>query len=259
MTTARLVRPEAVLDYCRTARLPFGIFLADMIGRHVRTHRSDPLALAADIQKELVVIDLIRRDAEVGGPYTEIVVPERLGNLATLDTYQLIAPPGAALERFRSGFLANPSIDLSELWDRATHFQNNNLVPASVPPLGRIYTSDSTGLGSGSAALVSAVALNAALLVQAACRALVAPADRARMSIAKIYVTDPAPLRRAQERANRLLVHKRRPGTQERLEIRQSLQIAIGWLLEAGFPDYAACVSAFLDDPSAPLGPHRNG
>lgn len=246
------VRAAPVFDHARTARLPFGVVLADMLGLQIRPHRSDPLALATDIQKELIVIDLVRRDVEAHGPYAELVVAERLGNLATLDVHTLIAPPGTALEQFRAGFLVNPSSDLSELWARGVHFQNTNLVPASVPPLGRIYTSEATRLGPDGGALVSPTALNAALLVQAACRALAAPADRSGMSIAKVYQNDPAPLRRAQELANRLLVHKRRPTADERVAIHQYLQIAIGWLLEAGSA-YAESLNAFLADPATPV------
>lgn len=128
-----------------------------------------------------------------------------------------------------------------------------NQVPASVPPIGHIYTSALAGLGRNGGALVTTSALNAALLIQAACRSLLEPSERTRMSISKIYDTDPTPLRRAQELANRLFVQKRTGTPAEIEEIRELLQIAVGWLLECGFTTYANTVISFLSDPESPL------
>ncbi|NBU58288.1 MAG: hypothetical protein EBS23_00630 [Betaproteobacteria bacterium] len=123
--------------------------------------------------------------------------------------------------------------------------------------MGAIYTSAQTGLGRNGGAIVDHFALNAALLVQSACRSLVEPSERGGLSIAKVYDSDPVPLRKAQELANRLLVERRLRTPQEAAEIHDLLQIAAGWLLEAGFRVYAQTVVNLLDQPRGPLSSYR--
>jgi len=251
---------DSILDHCMTARVPFGVILREMIALETRGTERLPIAAlsrATDIQKELIVIDLIRRDVEAGGPYREIIEPAKLGNLATLNAWLLIAPPGQALAAFRERFLKQRDLDLSPLLHRAAQLQTTNHVPASVPPMGAIYTSAQTGIGRDGGAIVDHFALNAALLVQSACRALVEPSERGGMSIAKVYDSDPVPLRKAQELANRLLVERRSRTPAEAAIIRDLMQIAGGWLLEAGFRVYAQTVVNLLDQPRGPLSSFR--
>jgi len=251
---------DSVLDHRMTARVPFGVILREMIALETRGTEKLPitaLSRATDIQKELIVIDLIRRDVEAGGPYREIIQEAKLGNLATVNAWLLIAPPDHALGAFRDRFLKRRDLDLSPLVHRATQLQTTNHVPASVPPMGAIYTSAQTGLGRNGGAIVDHFALNAALLVQSACRSLVEPSERGGLSIAKVYDSDPAPLRKAQELANRLLVEGRLRTPTEAVAIHDLLQIAVGWLLEAGFRVYAQTVVNLLDQPRGPLASYR--
>lgn len=251
---------DSILDHRMTARVPFGVILREMIALETRGTERLPIAAlsrATDIQKELIVIDLIRRDVEAGGPYREIIEPAKLGNLATLNAWLLIAPPGQALEAFRDRFLKRRDLDLSPLLHRAGQLQATNHVPASVPPMGAIYTSAQTGLGRDGGAIVDHFALNAALLVQSACRALAEPSERGGLSIAKVYDSDPVPLRKAQELANRLLVERRLRSPNEAADIHDLMQIAVGWLLEAGFRVYAQTVVNLLDQPRGPLSSFR--
>lgn len=256
MTRPSRFQNDIPLDYRLAARVPFGIIISEMLAiesKAIPNQPSHPIARAIDIQKELIVIDLIRRDVEAGGPYREVIQPEAIGNLVTLNPWHLIAPVGAALESFRSRFLLKPSLDLSDLWERAGQLQLMNQVPASVPPIGHIYTSALAALGRQGGALITHAALNATLLIQAVCRSLLEPSERGRMSICKIYETDPTPLRVAQEIANRLFVQKRSATAEEITELRELLQIAVGWLLECGFTSYAHTVIAFLSEPQSPL------
>lgn len=251
---------ESILDYRMTARVPFGIILQEMIALETRGLNRLPaaaLSRATNIQIELVVIDIIRQDAAAGGPYRETIHPEKLAEVAALNLWQMIGPPGEALEAFRTRFLKNPDLDVSHLVDRATQLQATNHVPPTVPPMGSIYVSPLTGLGRHGGAIIDHYALNAALLIQAACRALIEPSERYGLSIAKTFDTDPVPLRKSQELANRLLVERRFRTPGEITEIHELLQIAVGWLLDAGFAVYAGTVVAFLNEPRGPLARHR--
>jgi hypothetical protein len=260
--TLRHYPADGLLDYRMTARVPFGLIIAEMVALETAGNRhamSQPVAKATDIQKELIVIDLIRRDVEAGGPYREVITPDRLGNLATLNTWHMIAAPGVALDDFRVRYLQSPNLDLGDLWERAEKLQLMNQVPASVPPMGHVYTSARTGLGRNGGAIITHPTLYAALLIQAACRTLLEPEERTRMSISKIYDADPAPLRKAQELANRLLVHKRVRTLDEDAEVRELLQISVGWLLETGFNSYAHTVLNLLNDAHSPFAIYAQG
>ncbi|MBU6236048.1 MAG: hypothetical protein KGQ41_09400 [Alphaproteobacteria bacterium] len=243
-------------DYKNTAKMPFGLLLKEIVAMEARglgTVSASALDDAITIQRDLIVMELLRTALETGGTEGALVKEDKKTKLLALPVDRMIAPPGRALERFRREYLVTPDADLSALLEQATAIQNDNAVPKRVPLIGTIYCSAQTGLGRDGGAIINYQGLNGGLVIQACCRAIISPLDRERLSLVRINENDPKPLQEAQTLLNTLIDERRSFSFTEGEKIGRWISIGAGWLNDAGFGSYAYTVKSFAADTTAPF------